>query len=174
MDIIIQTSSFDATTGVLMIGNARYDCTLGKNGVTLDKREGDGKTPIGTYPLRKLLYRADRMPELQTGIPVEPLTPQTGWCEDPSHADYNKQVLLPHDSVHDKMTRDDHLYDLAVVIGYNDDPVKPGKGSAIFMHLAREEMTPTAGCIGLAMENMLVVLSMIDSDTHITILPPRG
>lgn len=172
MNIIVQTSSWDATTGVLLIGGARYDCTLGRTGVTLDKTEGDGKTPVGTYPLRQLIYRADRMAQPETALPVEILTPDTGWCEDASHADYNKKVVLPHPAVCDRMTRDDHLYDMTVVIGYNDDPVTPGKGSAIFMHLAREEWTPTAGCVGLKHDDLLAVLKHLTPDSHITILPP--
>lgn len=172
MDIIVQTKSFEATTGTLIIGGKRYDCTLGRGGVTIDKTEGDGKTPIGTYPLRHLLYRADRLEPPQTGLPLSPLTPETGWCEDPAHADYNRQIVLPHPSVHDRMTRDDNLYDLTVIIGYNDDPVVPGKGSAIFMHLARPDFTPTAGCVGLKREDLLEVLACCDASSHITILPP--
>jgi L,D-peptidoglycan transpeptidase YkuD (ErfK/YbiS/YcfS/YnhG family) len=174
MDIIVQTKSFDATTGLLIAGGKRYDCTLGRAGVAAEKAEGDGKTPIGTYPLRRLLYRADRLEKPQTGLPVETLDPDTGWCEDPAHADYNSQVRLPHASVVDRMTRDDHLYDLTVIIGYNDDPVVPGKGSAIFMHLARPDFSPTAGCVGLKQEDLLEVLKLCDSSSLITILPPPG
>lgn len=172
MNIIVQTKSFEATTGVLIAGGRRFDCTLGRAGVAIGKAEGDGKTPVGTYPLRYLLYRADRLERPETGLPVEILTPETGWCEDPSHPDYNTRITLPHPSAHDRMTRDDHLYDLTVVIGYNDDPPVAGKGSAIFMHLARPDFTPTAGCVGLRREDLLEVLKHCDSSSHITILPP--
>lgn len=172
MNIIVQTSSFDATTGTLIAGANRYACTLGRTGVTIDKAEGDGKTPIGTYPLRYLLYRADRLEKPETGLPVHVLDPDTGWCEDPSHPDYNTRVTLPHDSVVDRMTRDDHLYDLTVVIGYNDDPVVAGRGSAIFMHLMRDDGSPTAGCVGLKLHDLLAVLKLCDSSSHITVLPP--
>lgn len=172
MNIIVQTSSFQATTGVLFMNGKRYDCTLGRGGVTLDKQEGDGATPIGTFPLRQLIYRADRLEKPQTALPIEILTPDTGWCEDPAHADYNTKVVLPHDSVVDRMTRDDNLYDLVIVVGYNDDPVTPGRGSAIFIHLARPEWTPTAGCVGLKQEDLLEILQHCQEDTHITILPP--
>lgn len=172
MNVIVQTTSWDATTGVLFIGANRYDCTLGRTGVTLDKVEGDGKTPIGTYPFRQLIYRADRMAQPETGLPVEILTPDTGWCEDVAHADYNTKVVLPHPAVCDHMTREDNLYDMTVVIGYNDAPVAAGKGSAIFMHLARPEWTPTAGCVGLRPDDLLAVLKLLTPDSHITILPP--
>lgn len=172
MNVIVRTTSWDATTGVLFIGTDRYDCTLGRSGVTLDKKEGDGATPVGTYPFRQLIYRADRMAAPETGLSVETLTPETGWCEDPAHEDYNRKVVLPHPAVCDRMTRDDHLYDLTVVIGYNDDPVVADKGSAIFMHLAREEWTPTAGCVGLKRDDLLAVLKQLTPESLITILPP--
>jgi len=172
MNIIVQTKSFEAPTGVLMIGQQRFDCTLGRNGVTLEKTEGDGKTPIGTYPLRKLLYRADRLPKPETGLPAEVLTPETGWCEDPAHADYNRQITLPHPAGTDRMTREDHLYDLVIIVGYNDDPPVAPKGSAIFIHLARPEFTGTAGCIGLRLPDLVEVLRHCDSESHVTILPP--
>jgi L,D-peptidoglycan transpeptidase YkuD (ErfK/YbiS/YcfS/YnhG family) len=172
MSLIVQTTSFEATTGVLIAGTNRYDCTLGRAGVTIDKVEGDGKTPVGTYPLRRVLYRADRLKAPETGLPVSLLTPETGWCEDPAHADYNTQITLPHPSVHDRMTREDHLYDVTVIIGYNDDPPVSGKGSAIFMHLARPEFSPTAGCVGLRLPDLLAVLKLCDMSSHITVLPP--
>lgn len=172
MNIIVQTTSFSATTGILMIGGKRYDCTLGRSGVTIDKVEGDGKTPIGTYPLRKLIYRADRHDVPITGLPIETLNDDTGWCEDVAHGDYNTQVILPHPSTVDRMTRDDALYDFVIVVGYNDAPVTAGRGSAIFIHLARPEWTPTAGCVGLKLSDMKDVLQQLDLDSHITILPP--
>lgn len=174
MNIIVQTKSFTATTGTLIAGVKRYDCTLGRAGVAVEKLEGDGKTPIGTYPLRYLLYRADRLPKPETGLPVNTLDIDTGWCEDPAHPDYNRQIRLPHPSVHDRMTRDDNLYDLTVIIGYNDEPVTPNKGSAIFMHLARPDFSPTAGCVGLRQDDLLEVLKLCDDSSHITILPPPG
>lgn len=174
MNIIVQTKSFDATTAVLIAGGRRFDCALGRAGVTIDKKEGDGKTPVGTYPFRQLFYRADRIEKPKTGLPVEILSPETGWCEDPAHPDYNKKIILPHPAVVDRMTRDDDLYDLTAVIGYNDDPVVPGRGSAIFMHLARAGLEPTAGCVALAKDDLLEVLALCDENSHITILPPPG
>lgn len=172
MNLIVQTKSFGATTGLLIAGARPFECTLGRGGITIEKVEGDGKTPIGTYPLRYLLYRADRIAKPETGLAAEILTPETGWCEDSSHPDYNTRITLPHPSVHDRMTRDDNLYDLTVIIGYNDSPPVAGKGSAIFMHLARPDFTPTAGCLGLRREDLIEVLKSCDSSSHITVLPP--
>jgi L,D-peptidoglycan transpeptidase YkuD (ErfK/YbiS/YcfS/YnhG family) len=175
MNIVVKANSSAATTGTLEINGKHYTCTLGKTGVipAAQKTEGDGKTPLGIFPLRQLLYRADRIPKPATGLPLEILAPETGWCEDSTHADYNKKIILssscPHPAMHDRMTREDHLYDYVVVIGYNDAPVAPGKGSAIFMHLARPDFTPTRGCVGLRVEDMLEVLRHCDSSSKIEI-----
>jgi L,D-peptidoglycan transpeptidase YkuD (ErfK/YbiS/YcfS/YnhG family) len=174
MNITVETKSPTATTGVFKIGPHVFDCTLGEAGViaAAAKKEGDGKTPLGIFPLCCLLYRADRVPKPETGLWAEILTPETGWCEDPAHPDYNRQITLPHPSVHDRMTREDHLYDYTVVIGYNDAPVVPGRGSAIFLHLAHPAFTPTKGCVGLRPEDMLKALKLCDSSSRMTILPP--
>jgi len=174
MNITVITTSWSATQGVLLVDDRRFECTLGRSGMIMpsDKKEGDGKTPVGTFPLRQLIYRADRAQKPVTGLPVEILTPETGWCEDPSHPGYNQKITLPHPSVHDRMTRKDRLYDYVVVIGYNDAPVVPGKGSAIFMHLAHPDFTPTAGCVGLRPADMLEVLKCCDKDSRIDIRLP--
>jgi L,D-peptidoglycan transpeptidase YkuD (ErfK/YbiS/YcfS/YnhG family) len=174
MNIIVRTTSWTATTATLEINGKTYPCTLGRAGVILpvDKKEGDGKTPIGIFPLRQLIYRADRVEKPATGLATEILTPDTGWCEDPTHPDYNRKITLPHPAVHDRMTRDDHVYDYVVVIGYNDAPVIFGKGSAIFMHLARPDFTPTAGCVGLKTSDMLEVLKCCNKSSTIDIQPP--
>lgn len=174
MKLVVRMKEWSSTTGTLEVHGASYPCTLGRNGVIRpqDKKEGDGKTPLGLYPLRQLIYRADRHAQPETRLPIEILTPETGWCEDPTHADYNHKITLPHPSVHDRMTRDDRLYDYVVVIGYNDNPPVSGKGSAIFMHLAREAGTPTQGCIGLEPADMLQVLKSCDSSSTIDIRSP--
>lgn len=172
MNIIVQTTSLESSTAVLIAGGKRYPCTVGRAGITVDKAEGDGKTPIGICPLRKVLWRADRLNKPETALPIDVLTSEIGWCEDPSHADYNQQITLPHPSVHDRMTRDDDLYDIVVVVGYNDDPVTAGRGSAIFIHLARADFSGTAGCIGLKKDDLIELLAGCDPSSTITILPP--
>lgn len=165
-----------ATTGTLEIGEKSFDCVLGRAGVAYaeDKKEGDGKTPLGDFLLREVFYRADRIPEPETGLPVEILTPETGWCDDPEHPDYNKKIKLPHKASHENMTLKDHLYDIVAVIGYNDDPVVSKKGSAIFLHLAQDNFNPTAGCVALQTEKDLrTVLKQCDSSSRIKILPPQ-
>lgn len=171
MNIIVEAPTMAATTGILQAGGQEFPCTLGAAGIinAADKIEGDKKTPIGTYPLRRVLYRADRMAKPETGLPTEVLMPDTGWCEDARHPDYNRQVKIPHPAATDQMTREDSLYDCVVIIGHNDAPVVPGLGSAIFMHLARPDFTPTAGCVGLRLSDLLFVLKLCGPDATITI-----
>ncbi len=135
-------------------GRAR--CMLGRSGIIpqADKCEGDGATPAGFFPLTSVLYRSDRGDSPQTLLPVIPLTPADGWSEDPADPDYNKLVRLPHGGTVDRLWREDHLYDVIVVIGHNDDPIRPGMGSAIFLHLARDDYSPTAGCVAVRREDM--------------------
>ncbi len=176
MDLIVQTSDENATRGVLICGGQRFDCALGRTGITHDKKEGDGKTPIGTYPLRVVFYRADRVARPDTTVPVRELTPTTGWSEDPARDDYNTEISVPPCGAApagiDRMTRDDHVYDITVVIGYNDDPPVKGRGSAIFMHVARPGYTPTQGCVALSESDLRAVLKQVTPASTITILPP--
>lgn len=131
-------------------------CALGKHGIIAeaDGREGDGKTPAGTYPLRRVLFRPDREEAPITELPSEPLSPELGWCDDVASPHYNRMVRLPFGPSHEKMWRDDHLYDLVLVLGHNDDPVVAGLGSAIFLHVAREGYTPTLGCVALKADDV--------------------
>ena len=158
--------------GWLQCGNRVFRCTLGRGGVTTDKREGDGATPAGAYPLRQLLYRSDRLAPPPNALPTSPLRPRDGWCDDPGHSAYNCPVTLPLDASAESMWRDDHLYDLVVVLGYNDDPVVSGLGSAIFLHVASPEYSPTEGCIALAKEDLLTVLADITPGSDIRIENP--
>jgi len=136
-------------------------CAVGRAGIAEKIREGDGVTPIGAWPLRRVLYRPDRMVSPRCVLPIAPLQPYHGWCETPGDPDYNTLVRLPHPAAAETMWRDDHLYDVVVVVGYNDDPVIAGKGSAIFLHLARADFTPTAGCVALALPDLLEALAQL-------------
>lgn len=157
--------------GQLHIGGKAYSCALGRNGVieSAQKNEGDGATPAGTYALRELWYRADRLQRPTCALPTHTITPADGWCDDPSHSAYNTHVHLPFDANHETLWRDDEAYDLIVPLGYNDDPIIPGKGSAIFLHVAKAGYPPTAGCVALATADLLEVLAKIDVSTQITI-----
>ena len=139
-------------------GEAR--CALGRSGVTpaAAKTEGDGASPLGIWPMRQVFWRPDRLPRPETALPAEPLIPEAGWCDDPASPLYNLPVLIPFPMSHERLWRDDNVYDLIVVLGYNDAPVIPGKGSAIFLHLARPEHSPTEGCVACAPEDLLALL----------------
>lgn len=145
--------------GVLRLGRQAWRCALGRGGIRADKREGDGATPVGLLPLRRLLYRADRVAAPTCRVPVEPLSPEDGWCDDPGDAAYNRRIRLPHPARHEVLWREDHLYDLIGVLGWNDAPVERGRGSAIFLHLARPDLAPTEGCIALPESELRAVLA---------------
>jgi L,D-peptidoglycan transpeptidase YkuD (ErfK/YbiS/YcfS/YnhG family) len=153
MDLIVDSDGF-ATWG-----ERRLRCALGRNGVRTDKREGDGATPAGAFVMRQVLYRPDREAAPQTALPRQALETDDGWCDAPDDPAYNRPVLLPHRSSAENLWRDDTIYDLIIVLGHNDDPVVPGQGSAIFLHLALDDFSPTAGCIALDRSGLLTVLA---------------
>lgn len=124
------------------------------------KREGDGATPIGVWPIRSVLYRPDREARPETALDVSAIGPNDGWCDAPNDPRYNAMVSHPYPASAERLWRDDHVYDLIVVLGFNDDPVVPGKASAIFWHLAREDFAPTEGCVAVARDTMLAALKL--------------
>lgn len=146
-----------------------FTCAFGKGGFKADKREGDGATPVGTFALRELLYRPDRHKEPQTELPVTPIAPEDGWCDDPASELYNLPIKTPFSQSHEQLWRDDGLYDFIIPMGYNDHPPEAGKGSAIFMHIAKPNYEPTEGCIALALEDMLQLLPHLSDQTVIEI-----
>lgn len=143
----------------LLLLRDRWRCAIGRGGLREDKREGDGATPRALLPLRRVLYRADRGPAPRCAVPVEPIGPRDGWCDDPAEAAYNRPVLLPFGGRHETLWRDDPLYDIVGVLGWNDAPVLRGRGSAIFLHVARPDLAPTEGCIALAPEDLRAALA---------------
>ena len=156
----------------LVIGGKRFRCALGKTGITQSKREGDNATPAGTFPLRRVLYRPDRTSLPKTNLPVSPLAPNDGWCDAAGDPRYNEQVTLPYPASHEKLWRDDHVYDVIVVLGYNDAPPIAGRGSAIFMHVARDGYAPTEGCVALAFPDLEAVLAQCRPDDTLTVHAP--
>ncbi len=161
-------------TGVAVWGGRSFRCALGAAGIRADKREGDGATPSGSFALRRVLYRPDRLARPETRLPVMPIAPEDGWCDDPADPFYNRPVKLPYAGRHERLWRDDHLYDLVVVLGHNDDPVVPGRGSAVFLHLARPDYGPTEGCVALARDDLLTVLAEAGPGDRISVTAPAG
>jgi len=147
--------------GRLVFQGRSFRCALGRGGVVEAgrKREGDGGTPTGLLPLRRLHYRADRIAIPRSPLPRNPIAPDDLWCDDPGHESYNRLVRRPFVASHEEMWREDDLYDIVGELGWNDAPVVPGRGSAIFLHLARPDYAPTAGCVALLRADLLELLA---------------
>lgn len=159
------------TTGTLHYDTLVFPCAIGRSGRSAMKREGDGATPIGTWPLLTVYYRPDRVLRPQSVLPVIPLRPHDGWCDDPGDRNYNRPVSLPYPSSAERLWRDDHLYDLLVILDHNLSSRRRGLGSAIFMHTAHPAYEPTEGCIALKEADLRLILSRIARKTSIHISP---
>jgi L,D-peptidoglycan transpeptidase YkuD (ErfK/YbiS/YcfS/YnhG family) len=146
-------------------------CALGRAGVLPAdvKREGDGATPAGVWPLRRLLWRADRLARPATALSARPIGPDDGWCDDPADPAYNRPVRLPYPARCETLTRADLVYDVVVVLGHNDDPPRPGSGSAIFLHVARPDFGPTDGCIAIPLKALLNWLAQVSTGDRVSV-----
>ena len=146
--------------GTLTWAGRRTRAALGAGGVLRHKQEGDHGTPCGLLPLRRVLYRADRIgAPPRAVVPRQPLASDDAWCDDPDSPDYNRMVRLPHSARHEALWREDALYDLVGVLGWNDAPPQRGRGSAIFLHVATADLAPTAGCVALPLSDLLEMLA---------------
>jgi L,D-peptidoglycan transpeptidase YkuD (ErfK/YbiS/YcfS/YnhG family) len=167
--IFVRSIKGNAQRGRVFAGNFSFSCALGKGGTTRKKREGDGATPLGSFLLRRLWYRADQINRPQAGLMIRIIKPSDGWCDTGKHPRYNKPVQLPFPESHERMWRDDPLYDCVVEIGWNDQPAVPGRGSAIFMHIARQGYKPTEGCVALSKKDLMKLIARIGPKTRIII-----
>lgn len=149
-----------------------FRCALGRGGVKADKREGDGGTPVGVWPLRRVLWRADRLERPRSALPTAPIAPDDGWCDAPADPAYNRPVRTPYPASHEALWREDGVYDVVVVLGHNDDPVVPGLGSAVFLHVARPDWEPTAGCVALPLPDLLRLLEDCGPGTALRVVEP--
>jgi len=157
------------TRGWLIAGPLAVPVALGRAGVKANKHEGDGGTPRGRFRLIRLWWRADRWPRPQTLLPVRPIRPDAGWCEDPADRHYNQPVKVPAGSKADRLTRADHLYDFIIELDHNTRPRIAGHGSAVFVHIARANFGPTAGCVALELKSLRRLLARLGPRTRIEI-----
>jgi L,D-peptidoglycan transpeptidase YkuD (ErfK/YbiS/YcfS/YnhG family) len=167
MDLIVRRHG--AQEAILQCGRDLYRAAIGMGGIGFKRREGDGLTPVGTFPLRLVLYRADRLAHPKAGLPVSKIQAADGWCDAPLDPNYNRRVKRPYGASTEALWRDDSLYDLLVVLGFNDAPVVPGAGSAMFLHVARPDFSPTAGCIALAAADLVKVIGTLKTGDSIAI-----
>jgi L,D-peptidoglycan transpeptidase YkuD (ErfK/YbiS/YcfS/YnhG family) len=167
MDLHLQMCGDHA---VLDWGAGARRAAIGPGGVAVKGGEGDGITPRGRFAVREILYRADRIARPDVKLPLRATQPDDGWCDAPDDTGYNRLVKLPYRASAENMWRDDGLYDLLAVLGFNDDPVVPGKGSAIFLHVARPDYSPTHGCVALAFADMLAALEQLQPGDAVVIV----
>ena len=150
-------------------GGQIHPCALGRSGLTYRKKEGDGATPIGSFRPLKVYYRADRTSRPETGLPVEKIDSDLGWCDASTDRNYNRSVKLPYSASHETMMRQDHLYNIVVVLDYNITVRKRACGSAIFFHLAHDDFRATEGCIAVTEAVMRAMLRTITKETRFVI-----
>jgi L,D-peptidoglycan transpeptidase YkuD (ErfK/YbiS/YcfS/YnhG family) len=156
-------------SGYLKYKNLKFRCALGKGGVKKKIVEGDNITPKGIFKIIKIYYRPDKIRKIKTLIKKIKIKKNMGWCDDPNSDFYNKQIKLPTKLSHEKLYRNNNLYDLIAVLNYNTNPIIKNKGSAIFMHIGKDSYKKTKGCIALKKEHLIKIISKIKKNTKIKI-----
>ena len=156
-------------SGYLQYKNLKFRCALGKAGVKKKEKEGDNITPKGTFKITKMYYRPDKIKNIISLVKKIKIKNNMGWCDDPSSNLYNRQIKLPNKFRHEKLYRKDNLYDLILVLNYNINPIIKYKGSAIFIHVAKNSYKKTKGCIALKKKHLIELVSKIKKNTKIKI-----
>jgi L,D-peptidoglycan transpeptidase YkuD (ErfK/YbiS/YcfS/YnhG family) len=167
--ILVRRSTFGPSRGRLTAGPLSVPVALGRAGIRANKREGDGATPRGCFRPVRLWWRADRAPRPATRLPVRRIGPRDAWCEDPADRRYNRWIEIPVPGGTDRLWRDDHLYDLIVELDHNTRPRIAGRGSAVFVHVARPGFRPTAGCVALEAARLRRLVQRTGRKTRILI-----
>tara|TARA_X000000368_G_scaffold404029_1_gene379631 strand:+ start:1704 stop:2195 length:492 start_codon:yes stop_codon:yes gene_type:complete len=153
----------------IKFGNYKIKCAIGKRGISSKKREGDNYTPRGTFKFKGLLYRKDRVLNIKTSLFKKSIKENMGWCDDTNSKHYNKLIKFPFRYSAEKLYRSDYIYDIILIMDYNQNPVIKGKGSAIFLHISKKNYSPTLGCIAIKKKHMRLLLRMIHKNSKITI-----
>jgi L,D-peptidoglycan transpeptidase YkuD (ErfK/YbiS/YcfS/YnhG family) len=167
--ITVRRKPGDRRRGWLTAGQLSLPVALGRGGIKANKREGDGGTPRGTFRPKRLWWRSERHPRPATLLPLQRIRPDDGWCEDPSDRQYNRPIKLPPQAKADRLARADALYDFIVEIDHNTRPRVAGRGSAVFIHVARKGLAPTAGCIALTSSSLRRLLARLGPRTRIVV-----
>ena len=155
--------------GLLRAGNRVLNCALGRSGIGTKRGEGDGVTPRGQFPVLSAMIRPERVPVRQAHVELVNIAANDGWCDAPGDRNYNCPVSLPYPASHEKLAREDHLYDIALVMDINVTKRLTVGGSAIFFHLARDDYGPTEGCIAVSRPDMLWLIARIGPETLIIV-----
>ena len=150
-------------------GNYKVKCAVGKRGIKKKKKEGDLSTPKGTFQVKKVYYRHDKVKNLKTCFKKIVIRKNMGWCDDPRSNRYNKLIKYPFKYKSEKLFRADNTYDIILVLNFNMNPVKKNKGSAIFIHIAKKGFQPTQGCIALNKSEMIKLVKSIKKNTVVKI-----
>ena len=156
-------------SGYLKYKNLKFRCALGEAGIKKKNKEGDSVTPKGIFKITRLYYRPGRIKNITTTLKKIKIEKNMGWCDDPDSNFYNKQISLPNKFSHEKLYRNDNLYDLILIINYNTIPIIKNKGSAIFIHIAKKNYKKTKGCIALKKKDLIELISKIKKNTKIKI-----
>ena len=156
-------------SGYLKYNDIKFKCALGKSGIGKKRIEGDNITPKGTFKIIKIYYRKDRIKKINSVFKIIEIKKDMGWCDDPESKKYNQLIKLPSKYRHEKLFRNDRIYDLILVLDYNMSPVIKNKGSAIFIHIAKNNYNKTKGCIALKKKDLIEIVSKIKRDTKVII-----
>lgn len=167
--IVIRARSAHSRRGTTSMAGATLPCSLGRSGRRARKREGDGATPIGSWTLSEVLYRADCARRPRTALPVRALRPNDGWCDASGDRNYNRKIQHPYPVSAERLWRQDHVYDLIVVLSHNRLPRLQGLGSAVFLHLARPGYPPTEGCIAMSERDLRRLLAVANRRTRLVV-----
>lgn len=168
--IAVRAKPGNPCQGLLRAGGRTFTCALGRSGISAFKREGDGATPLAGMAVLDGYVRTDRTVLRAAGVALRPIRADDGWCDAPAHACYNKPVRLPFSASHERMKRDDRLYDHCLVLDWNIGSRRRYRGSAIFLHVARQGHPPTEGCIAVSPAVMRRLLPHLRRGTRIRVL----
>ena len=153
----------------LIFGNYKVKCAIGKRGIGIKRKEGDLITPKGSYKIKQILYRSDRVKNLRSKLTKRVINKRMGWCDDSKSNKYNKLIMLPSKYGYEKLYRSENIYDIILVLDFNMNPVKKNKGSAIFIHIAKRKYPPTEGCIAVKKDNLKKIIEKINKNTKVKI-----